>query len=284
MRHAVKKPRRPVHTQALKAVSPAEHTPKMSPAVRSMHKVASQSVNISRLAKAKQVQRPAVIQHFSNAEPAFVPVSQSPVTDSAPQPGQNAGPAPHASESAQSEQPQSIFEQALALSKSHEETFHGPVAASKKTKRKQHAAFGALFMLALVVAALVAYVNVPNINMAVASARAGFHAITPSYVPSGFSATKYDYSSGIVSIQYKAHVDERNFTITQKASDWDSQALLANFVSLTNQNYRTEKVNGRSVYLYGNGNATLVDGGIWFTVTSNGNVPDHQLLDIAATL
>jgi hypothetical protein len=294
MRSAVKKPvdlyGPHIKTQAPVGTSIVVTTPKSS-----LHKTASQSIDAARMLRSKQVTKPAAIQRFTSpdsgvfggsvfssqvASPATqhqqiqpsynsVPVSKEPMPVYQPKPSQN------------------IFERALADSKSHEQTFHGSVSTKVHSKKRQHAGFAALMIAVLVLAGFVAYINAPALSMSVASARAGFHATVPGYLPPGFSAQKLTYVTDSVSTQYKSNTDNRNFIIVQKSSDWDSNALLSNFVTVSNlsyQTYQTSETNGRTVYVYGDGNATWVDGGIWYTVMSNGSLPTRQLIDIAAGL
>ena len=41
---------------------------------------------------------------------------------------------------------------------------------------------------------------------------------------------------------------------------------------------------GRTVYIYGNDNASWVDNGIWYQVTSNGDLSNTDVLNIASSL
>jgi hypothetical protein len=278
MRHAVKKPSglsKPlVKAQTPTTSSGQSITVHTSPI--SLHKAASQTIDMERFERAKHITQPKEIQHFVPVtKSTYTPVPQAPIVTPRPAPTMDAAPAEQTAS-------QNIFEKALASSTSHQETYAGP--ATKKAKRRQHAGFAALLITALAVAGFVAYLNVPNLTMTLASARAGFHASIPGYLPSGFSTKHVSYQTGTVSTQYNSNSDSRSFTIVQKGSDWDSSALVTNYVSMTNVSYQTYQIKGRNVYIYGDGNATWVDGGVWYTVTSSGNLPNKQLLDIAASL
>jgi len=122
--------------------------------------------------------------------------------------------------------------------------------------------------------------------MHVASARAGVHASLPSYQPAGFSFTgPIKYKPGQITISFKSNSDnQRNFSITQSASSWDSQTLLENYVTPTGQPYQTDEVSGKTIYIYGTSNATWVDGGIWYNVQGNSSLNSAQLLRLADSI
>ena len=283
MRSAVKKPTGlaspTVKTQIPITVEEDTHV-----AVRtqtSLHKIASQTVDQSRLARSHTVVKPAGITRFKHSnESSFVPptpITQPPTKSYYSVPAPVTAPSPPVTKLSKE-----LFEQAMKRSTSHQETYNGPV--NIKTRRKQHFGFATLVVAVLLLAGFVTYLNAPNLTMTLASARAGFHASIPAYVPAGYSVKHLAYTEGTVSTDYASNSDNSSFTIMQKNSDWDSSALLTNFVTITNQSYQTYQVSGRNVYLYGNNSATWVDGGVWYTVTGNGALSNKQLLDIASGL
>ncbi len=171
-----------------------------------------------------------------------------------------------------------IFEQALAEADSHERTY-----ARKKRGRLAGMATAACAVLLLV--GFLGYQNIELINMKVAASRAGIQARLPEYSPTGFSIGNLTYSSGSVTMDYFAESDpSRTFKISQTASEWNSSALLDNFVTTTSKSYQTIERAGRTIYLYGNNTATWVDNGIWYTVNGNENLTSTQLLDVASSL
>jgi hypothetical protein len=284
MRHAVKKPSglRKLEKPAIKGQTSTDigQSIKIHTSQVSLHKASSHTVDDARLERSKHVIKPMAIRRFTPvAASTYVPSTRASVAI----PQSNSYSSAPVSAPAQTPQPQqNIFEKAMAASTSHQEKYTGPVSA--KLRKRQHAGFAALLVAVLMIAGFVAYLNVPNLTMTVASARAGFHASLPAYLPSGFSTKHVGYNTGTVSTEYKSNTDSRSFTITQKESDWDSNALVTNYVTMTNQSYQTYQLGGRSVYIYGEGNATWVDGGVWYTVNSNGSLPNKQLLNIAAGL
>ena len=139
--------------------------------------------------------------------------------------------------------------------------------------------------VAIVVAlgGFIAYQNVPNIAMHMAVAKAGVNAALPGYKPSGFAISRQIQATpGQVVINFHSNSDSRNFSITQTASDWNSQTLLDNYVALNDQQYqRLSQDNGKTIYIYGDTSATWVDGGIWYNITGKSSLSNDQLLKIA---
>jgi len=129
----------------------------------------------------------------------------------------------------------------------------------------------------------IGYQNRDDIRLQIASAKAGFPASAPLYKPDGFALSSMQYATGSVASVYQ-HGNSQNFTITQKKSNWDSQTLLENFVATKNGDYQGFQSNGRTVYVYDGGNATWVNGGIWYQIKATGNVSNEQLVRIAASM
>lgn len=140
-------------------------------------------------------------------------------------------------------------------------------------------------ILALLAGGFVTYNNIPNMALRVAASRAGFQASLPNYKPAGYSFTgPVAYSPGSISVNFQSNSDERDFTITQRESSWDSQSLLDNFIISENKQHVTFQERGLTVYVYESSNATWVDGGIWYTIEGNSQLSSEQLLKIAASL
>jgi hypothetical protein len=187
-----------------------------------------------------------------------------------------------------------IFEQALARANSHKETYIDPKKAAKHAKHKnssRHSAGkrlvrnGAFALSALLIAGFIAYQNTANLTMRVASSKAGFHANMPGFKPSGFAVGKFQYGIGYVAVNYHSNSDNRSFSIVQKVSSWDSESLLNEFVSSApGKSYQTLQASGRTIYTYGNNNATWVDHGVWFNVQSNGSLSNAQLVNLATSM
>ena len=170
-----------------------------------------------------------------------------------------------------------IFERALAHAKSHEQK-----SPTKTKQRKLNVLASSLAVLVL--AGFVGFQNLPTMKLQYASSRAGFKAEMPGYRPAGFSVGKLSYQAGAVNLNFHSNSDSRAFAISQKLSAWDSQALRDNYVTSSGQKYRTVDAAGRTIYLYGNNNATWVNGGVWYQVQSAGSLSERQLTDIASSM
>lgn len=179
-----------------------------------------------------------------------------------------------------------IFERALANATGHQQKpLRAPALKLKKNARKKRFVNIAASSLAtLLLIGFVGYSNLPNMKFQYASSKAGFHASLPSSMPAGFSLGKLSYHTGAVSVNFHSNSDQRSFAITQKPSAWDSQTLLDNFVAESGQQYHVSDTSGRTIYIYGNNNATWVSGGVWYNVQTNGGLSERQLTDLATSM
>lgn len=180
---------------------------------------------------------------------------------------------------------QDIFERALAMATSHEQQppKQSMLKSAKRRKRARRlvslAAGMAVFVL---LAGFIAYQNKASLQMQMASAKAGFAASDPVYKPEGFAMGKVAYEPGTVTTMYNK--SDKSFSIVQKQSNWDSQTLLENFVATSNEDYQGYESNGRTIYLFGNGKATWVDGGVWYQINAGNVLPSDQLVKVAASM
>jgi hypothetical protein len=278
MRRAVQRPDIAAPAK-LKVAAPAPASTSLIKPSNSLHKQSVSSINQSRMARAKQVNQLGVINRFSDIgsrppQPALVGRPYAPTAYNSPATAQNA--VQPRSES------QALFDKALANATSHQQTYSGK-AASHGMRRGHVAIIASAFAL-IFAGGFLMYHSVPSMNLNIASAKAGFHASMPSYQPPGFSLGQFTYGPGSVTISYRSNSDTRKFSVVQRTSTWDSAALLSNFVKVTKQQYQTYQVSGRTVYLYGDNNATWVDGGIWYVVNGETALSNNQLLKMAGSL
>lgn len=128
------------------------------------------------------------------------------------------------------------------------------------------------------------YINLPNISMRVAATRAGIAANFPTYRPDGYSFQgPISYSPGEVAINYRSNTNSNSFTVKQKTSAWDSQAVLDNYVMKDTENYLTYQEQGLTIYSFNN-KAAWVNGGLLYTVEGNAQLSSEQLLRLATSL
>lgn len=178
-----------------------------------------------------------------------------------------------------------LFADALAHATSHEQTTPPgiPLSKSSRKKRRQILSIAGSVAVFLLLVGFIAFQNKENIELQMASAKAGFSASAPLYKPAGYDLEKLSYASGSVASLYRS-ANKQTFTVLQKKSNWDSQTLLENFVATSNEDYQGYQSNGRTVYVYGDGNATWVNGGIWYQIKDTGDLPNEQLVKIAASM
>ena len=136
----------------------------------------------------------------------------------------------------------------------------------------------------LVLGGYLTYMNLPVISMKVAASRAGVDATFPNYRPDGYALNgPITYSPGEVNINYKSNSNDNGFRISQKPSNWDSQALLDNFVTRQTENYLTFQERGVTVYTFGN-KAAWVNGGLLYTLDGNSSLSSDQVLRLATSM
>jgi hypothetical protein len=85
-------------------------------------------------------------------------------------------------------------------------------------------------------------------------------------------------------VTFRSNSDERNFELQQQVSNWNSQALVDNFILSENKQYQTFQEKGKTIYVYDNANATWVNGGVWYKIEGNSSLNTEQLLKIASSI
>jgi hypothetical protein len=271
MRRSVHKPQ-PSQAAKIKVVAPGLANADLVMPTSSYHK----------LARSKQVNRHGVINRFTdmNAQPIAVPAAPRTKPTALPA-GYNQQASPIAkSVPSGHERSQDLFDKAMASAHSHEQTF---VQKHPGLHRGQVALLASAFAI-IFLGGFLMYHSVPSMSLGVASAKAGFHASLPGYSPPGFSLGHFNYGPGSVTVNYHSNSDDRKFSVVQRVSSWDSAALLASFVKVTKQTYQTYQISGRTVYLYGDNNATWVDGGIWYVVNGDTGLSANQVLKMASSI
>lgn len=184
-----------------------------------------------------------------------------------------------------------MIEKALENAKAHEQKILP--AVKKKRKKLAHKlgvsakamAISSSVLAGVLLGGFFALQNVPNLSMRVAAARAGFNASMPNYHPSGFAFSgPINYSPGQVTISFRSNTDDRAYKVSQKASNWNSDALLSNYVVAENKQYQTYMDRGRTLFIYDGSNATWVDNGVWYQIEGDSRMTTDQLVRIAASI
>lgn len=252
------------------------------PAVRHAHpltkKLSYDKIDHDRHTRSQSVNKHPVVSHFGK-HPSTTSVKYTPVETSAP--AHNAArvvPLPQPS-SRSSE----IFEKALISAKSHEQVFED-IGRPRAKRRKRAASFAGVSLAILLLIGVVSYTNAPRISLSVASYRSGLQAKLPTYNPGDFSFTNLDYKPGTVTANFASASGDETYKVSQRASNWDSQALLTNVVSADKSGYKTYQRAGRTVYIMSNNSATWVDSGILYTIEGTARFSATQLLDLASSM
>lgn len=180
-----------------------------------------------------------------------------------------------------------IFEKAIenadshkSLSRANHQKHHRQKLHTKR--RTFRYASGALATLLLI--GFVLYQNIPNLSMRIASSKAGFSASLPGYNPSGYALSgPVVYSPGKITVNFSSNSDDRNYSLTQQVSNWNSQALIDNFFAVDNKEFQTYQEKGKTIFLYGDKNATWVSGGVWYQIQDADELSSDQILNIASS-
>lgn len=274
MRQAVRKPdpvKRQLKVQAV--TSAASTLAAVAP------KTSVSQVHPAKLHKAKHVPKSHLISHFSPSVmqpslPVYVP--PTPVESARPLAIQAHNHKP-VSKAKKPQTTAELLDRALQSADSHTHT---------TTKRRQgkHRKLATASAAAVVAMAVIGLTQLQSLQLHMASAKAGFAAALPSYRPAGYSLQKLDSGPGAVASAFHSNSDDRNYTVTEKQSDWTSDELRDDFVAKADPGFQIANVAGRTVFLYDNGSATWVDSGVWYVVQSHGALSSRQLTDLAASL
>lgn len=181
-----------------------------------------------------------------------------------------------------------IIEQGLQNAKSHTEQFNKKQISkrsSKKIIRRKILSYGAGTLAALLLLGFYAYQNIPNLSMRYATTRSGIHASLPKYKPAGFAlSNKIEYNPGQVTVNFASNSDDREFRITQRETSWNSEALLSSYVTSKSEQIQKYEDKGKTIFLYGENNATWVNGGVWYDINGDSNLNSDQLIRIASSM
>lgn len=283
MRAAVSKPK-----PTLKRHSKAHgHTDSLveKPAARLQTKPSVRRIDEKRLRRAQTTPKTQAVKRFSKVTgPAPQPPTQIAPPAAKPHVNLPHGTRPAHAHGKAPKHPRTtadILEQALQSAVSHQQIFEG----SKRRRRP-----GKLASIGMVAAALtilggfVAYHNVNDVKLHLASSKAGFTANLPDYQPAGYHLNHLKSAPGEVAINFRSNSDDRSYAVIEKPSAWNSEALRDSFLASAGHSYQTVDAAGRTLFLYGDNAATWVSGGIWYQVQSNGTLSNRQLIELATSM
>lgn len=234
---------------------------------------------------AQQVTKSSLVSRYTSAIPQPVVKKVAPLHVAAhPSTEQPAAGPQH-----KNNQAAHLIEKALANATGHLEQ---PTSGPKKKRlhhklgvSKRAMSVSTVVLAFVVLGGFYAYLNVPNFAMRVAATRAGFGATMPGYKPAGFAFRgPINYTNGQVTVSFRSNTDDRAYQLTQRTSNWSSEALLTNYVATQNKQYQTLEDKGRTLYIYDGSNATWVDNGIWYQLEGDSRMTTDQISRVASSL
>lgn len=291
MRTAVKKP----GLSASKPWQPAGNTsatqstgksPEETPG--SHYNLLGSAINPLRAQRAKAVQKSGHISKYGSVATDSLPAAtKTELLHVRPAPSAHPRPGHVPAASAAAPDP---FKHALQHAHSHQQPAHKRPKLHHRTARKLGLTSRALSVVSgslaiLLLTGFFAYQNMPNLAMRVAARQAGFSATLPDYRPAGFTMRRsIQHQPGQVTISFRSNSDDRSYSVTQRASNLNSDALLDNFQASGSRSYQTFQDKGKTIYVYDDSNATWVSGGVLYEIAGDSALSNDQLLRIAASL
>ena len=287
MRKAVKKPST-ITTRKTVAMDVISQAPGRA-AIEVFH-----SVNQSRVHRADSTRQNSLVSRFGG-ELRQAPVSINPVLGNKSSVKTVAATAVNSSATVVSSHndllTNNLLTKGLRSANSHEEKASKSPKIHHRVGRKiglsaKAASIATASLALLAIGGFVVYQNIPNIAVHYASIKAGVHATIPEYQPGGFAVSSHvQFDPGAIALSYKANADNRFYTVTQKATNWTSNALKEHLRSEskgTAPQIYTE--GGRTIYLHDGSEADWVNNGVWYSITGNSSLSTDQLIKIATSL
>lgn len=161
-----------------------------------------------------------------------------------------------------------------------------PIKVQKKRSTlRRFASIGTISLAVLILGAYFTYLNMPTLSTRVAASQAGINASYPAYNPTGYSLSgPVAFQQGSVQMKFAANASPDNYTLSQTHSDWDSSAVLDNYITpKAGSDYTTTTTGGLTIYTY-NKNAAWVNRGILYTIEGNAPLSNDQIQRIATSL
>lgn len=245
-------------------------------------KYSATAIDQARLKRAARIAKNKLISRFGNLELTTTPVVKAVTPVAAVQ--TKVAPVVDNTPSITRQPSDDIFERALAHATSHTQPAYKHKRVSHKNVMRRISSVAAASLAILLIVGFVAYQNAADIQIRVASSRAGINATLPKWQPSGFAIGKFTYSPGTVAINFHSTNGQHSFSLVQTASKWDSATLFDKYVFPTSNSYEAIKTGNTTLYAYNNTDATWVNNGIWFKLIGNGGLSTSQMATIAANM
>lgn len=243
-----------------------------------------------RFERAQKTPKSSLIQKFQNISSAANNPAQLPNQKSA-----SKKPAIHPNHTtkksdppSQLQQEKSLTEAALERADAHEQPdYH----ISKRTKLAQRlrstpksVTYSLVGLMAIAILGIGWYIALPNASVQLAANRSGVDAKLPTYRPSGYQLNRsVEYEPGKVQLHYNTLTDNRSFSIKKEKTDWTSERLQRHVTDHT-ETHQTINNKGKTVFVYGNGNAMWIDGGVHYTIQGAYSLNSDQLIRLVESL
>lgn len=152
-------------------------------------------------------------------------------------------------------------------------------------QRRGFAIAAGMAVISLALLGYLVHLNLPDISVRVTAMQTGIEKIYPSYVPTNYrldGLVKED--AGRVTMNFK-NDEGKKFTLMEEKSNWDSAAVLSNYVKKNwGNDYSIAKGQGLTIYV-SDANAAWVNGGVFYVITDEGGtLTASDLHDIAVSL
>ena len=125
--------------------------------------------------------------------------------------------------------------------------------------------------------------NSPSFALKLAGVRSGMATAPPSYIPSGWKIDN-GIAASEGSVSYKLASRDHSLNIMQKKSDWDSQAVLEQFVLPRSNDYLALQAQGLTIYVYGNNEAAWVNHGTFYHLDGDHGLSQEDIIRISTSL
>lgn len=292
----------PLDTKTQAAVSSDAQS--RSHSSQSIHHTTQKSQTLNRHVVQKKSPSPSIASPRASTQksPMITKYAPRPVmTKSSVRPISDIGPMPHAllnktqqSSKAQSTtmaqapaKPSQVIKQE-AINEAMQKAPHhnrNEKLVKRTSKLKRFASVSSVGLAMLLLGGYFTYLNMPSLSVRVAAASAGVNATYPEYRPDGYSLSgAVAYSEGQVNMKFASNSGDQNFIIDQKKSNWDSSAVLENYVTpKAGGNYITYNERGLTIYTFGS-NAAWINDGILYTINGNAPLSSDQIRRIATSL
>lgn len=235
-----------------------------------------------KLLATKQDRLPASTQTNSETQPTAAPAPQTRISTEREAVARTAPSAVHIP--AASLSGNALKEQLIREQLNEVEQQHSTLEPPAKTRRAPRAATIIASISALILlGGYLTYLNMPSLSMRVAAAQAGIDASYPSYQPAGYSFSgPVAFSPGEVRVNFQSNTNDYRYSLIQRASGWDSHAVLDNYVLKETQQYATLQERGLTIYLMQN-KAAWVNGGVLYVIDGNAPLSSEQIQKIASS-